>query len=77
MQDPVQNSPDFITNCERILAWRDNRITPQALFELPDVEFSDNKERPIGIRYTLEEVKTAYKYSVGNITQIKILNIKT
>lgn len=61
MQNHVQNPPEFATNCRHIIAWRVNRITPQALFGLPDVEFLGNEERPIGIRYTVEEVQTAFR----------------
>ncbi len=57
----MQNQASFQEQCDTIIAWRTKNLSPQALFELPEVTYLSQGERPLGIKYTEEQIKKTYK----------------
>ena len=57
----MQNQASFKEQCDTIIAWRTKNLSPQALFELPEVVYLSQGDRPLGIEYTEEQIKKTYK----------------
>jgi hypothetical protein len=57
----LQNQASFQEQCDTIIAWRTKNLSPQALFELPEVVYLSPNDRPLEIKYTEEQIKKNYK----------------
>ena len=57
----MQNQASFQEQCDTIIAWRTKNLSPQALFELPEVVYLSPNDRPLEIKYTEEQIKKNYK----------------
>lgn len=57
----MQNQASFKEQCDTIIHWRTKNLSPQALFGLPEVLYLSQNYRPLGIKYTEEQIKKTYK----------------
>jgi len=59
----MRDKSSFVQDCQRIIAWRNNKITPQQLFALPEANYVHESQhrRPLDIKYNEREIKQAYR----------------
>ena len=57
----MQNQGSFQEQCDAIISWRTGKLSPEALFSLPEATYFLGSRHPINIPYTEEDINKAYK----------------